>query len=154
MAPAAALAAIWAVALFHGPTSDAHITDVNGTLGYADASAPRQDAVLGLRLRVPAAGARADVLAGLADAGSFASYDVSFAVVMLVAALAVMLLTAALAREKALTAPGSSRWRRSSPARSCARTSIYVPVALLLGALLALTRGARPSALRCSAWAR
>jgi Glycosyltransferase family 87 len=85
-------------------------------------------------------------LAGALDtAGSYGSYDVSFAIVMLAAALAVMLLTAALARERAVTAAWLVAF---SPllAGAVVRTHFdLVPVALMLGALLALTRG-RPTA--------
>lgn len=144
LAPAAALAAVWAIALFHGPTSDVHITDVNVYRGYADALGAGREPYSGFAFEYPPLALVPMWLAGLADAGSYASYDVSFAVVMLVAALAVMLLTAALARERAVTAA----WIVAlSPLLTGAVVRTHfdlVPVALLLGALLALTRG-RPT---------
>jgi hypothetical protein len=145
LAPAAALAAVWAVALFHGPTADTHITDVNVYRGYADALAAGREPYSGFAFEYPPLALVPMWLAGLTDAGSYASYDVSFAVVMLVAALAVMVLTAALARERALTAA----WIVAlAPLLTGAVVRTHfdlVPVAVLLGALLALTRG-RPTA--------
>jgi hypothetical protein len=145
LAPAAALAAVWAVALFHGPTADAHITDVNVYRGYADALSAGNEPYSGFAFEYPPLALVPMWLAGVTDAGSYASYDVSFAVVMLVAALAVMLLTAALARERALTAA----WIVAlAPLLTGAVVRTHfdlVPVALLLAALLALTRG-RPTA--------
>jgi len=145
LAPAAALAAIWAVALFHGPTADTHITDVNVYRGYADALSAGNAPYSGFAFEYPPLALVPMWLAGLADAGSYASYDVSFAVVMLVAALVVMLLTAALARERALTAA----WIVAlAPLLTGAVVRTHfdlVPVALMLAALLALTRG-RPTA--------
>jgi hypothetical protein len=144
LAPAAALAAVWAVALFHGPTADTHITDINVYRGYADALAAGREPYSGFAFEYPPLALVPMWLAGLTDAGSYASYDVSFAVVMLVAALAVMVLTAALARERALTAA----WIVAlAPLLTGAVVRTHfdlVPVALLLGALLALTRG-RPT---------
>jgi glycosyl transferase family 87 len=145
LAPAAALAAVWAVALFHGPTADTHITDVNVYRGYADALAAGREPYSGFAFEYPPLALVPMWLAGVTDAGSYASYDVSFAVVMLAAALAVMLLTAALARERALTAA----WIVAlAPLLTGAVVRTHfdlVPVALLLGAILALTRG-RPTA--------
>jgi hypothetical protein len=140
LAPAAALAAIWAVALFHGPTSDAHITDVNVFRGYADALSAGKTPYSGFAFEYPPLALVPMWLAGLGDAGSFASYDVSFAVVMLVAALAVMLLTAALARERALTAAWIVALAPLVTGAVVRTHFDLVPVALLLGALLALTR--------------
>jgi hypothetical protein len=144
LAPAAALAAVWAVALFHGPTADTHITDVNVYRGYADALAAGREPYSGFAFEYPPLALVPMWLAGVTDAGSYASYDVSFAVVMLAAALAVMLLTAALARERALTAA----WIVAlAPLLTGAVVRTHfdlVPVALLLGAILALTRG-RPT---------
>ena len=145
LAPAAVLAAVWAVALFHGPTADTHITDVNVYRGYADALAAGREPYSGFAFEYPPLALVPMWLAGLTDAGSYASYDVSFAVVMLVAALAVMVLTAALARERALTAA----WIVAlAPLLTGAVVRTHfdlIPVALLLGALLALTRR-RPTA--------
>jgi glycosyl transferase family 87 len=145
LAPAAALAVVWAVALFHGPTADTHITDVNVYRGYADALAAGREPYSGFAFEYPPLALVPMWLAGLTDAGSYASYDVSFAVVMLAAALAVMMLTAALARERALTAA----WIVAlAPLLTGAVVRTHfdlVPVALLLGAILVLTRG-RPTA--------
>ena len=85
-------------------------------------------------------------LGGLAStADTYGAYDVAFAIVTFVAALAVMLLTASLARERAATAA----WIVAlSPLLTGAvmRTHFdLVPVALLLAALFALTRD-RPTA--------
>jgi hypothetical protein len=145
LAPAAALAVVWGIALFHGPTADVHITDVNVYRGYADALDAGREPYAGFAFEYPPLALVPMWLAGATDAGSAASYEVSFAVVMLVAALAVLLLTAALARERALTAA----WIVAlSPLLSGAVVRTHfdlVPVALMLGALLALTR-ARPAA--------
>src|SRR5207248_1663871 len=83
---------------------------------------------------------------GLAStADTYGAYGVAFAIVTFVAALAVMLLTASLARERAATAA----WIVAlSPLLTGAvmRTHFdLVPVALLLAALFALTRD-RPTA--------
>jgi Glycosyltransferase family 87 len=144
LAPAAALAAIWAVALFHGPTADTHITDINVYRGYADALSAGKTPYSGFAFEYPPLALVPMWLAGLADAGSYASYDVSFAVVMLVAALAVMVLTAALAREKALTAAWIVALAPLVTGAVVRTHFDLVPVALVLGALLALTRG-RPT---------
>jgi hypothetical protein len=141
LAPAAALSVVWAVALFHGPTGDAHITDVNVYRGYADALGAGREPYSGFAFEYPPLALVPMWLAGATDAGSYASYEVSFAVVMLAAALAVMALTAALARERAVTAA----WIVAlSPLLTGAVVRTHfdlVPVALMLGALLALTRG-------------
>jgi hypothetical protein len=145
LAPAAALAVVWAVALFHGPTADVHITDINVYRGYADALGAGREPYSGFAFEYPPLALVAMWLAGAADAGSYASYDVAFAIVMLAAALAVMVLTAALARERAVTAA----WIVAlSPLLTGAVVRTHfdlVPVALMLGALLALTRR-RPTA--------
>ena len=52
LAPAAALSVVWAVALFHGPTGDAHITDVNVYRGYADALGAAHKASIVLKTHV------------------------------------------------------------------------------------------------------
>jgi hypothetical protein len=140
LAPAVALAVIWAVALFHGPTADTHITDVNVYRGYADALSAGKAPYSDFAFEYPPLALVPMWLAGLADAGSYASYDVSFAVVMLVAALAVMLLTAALARERALTAAWIVALAPLVTGAVVRTHFDLVPVALLLGALLALTR--------------
>jgi hypothetical protein len=140
LAPAAVLAVVWAVALFHGPTSDVHITDINVYRGYADALDAGRQPYSGFAFEYPPLALLPMWLAGATDAGSYASYELSFAIVMLAAALAVMLLTAALARERALTAA----WIVAlSPLLTGAVVRTHfdlVPVALMLGALLALTR--------------
>jgi hypothetical protein len=140
LAPAAVLAAIWAVALFHGPTADTHITDVNVYRGYADALSAGNAPYSDFAFEYPPLALVPMWLAGLADAGSYASYDVSFAVVMLAAALAVMLLAAALARERALTAAWIVALAPLVTGAVVRTHFDLVPVALLLGALLALTR--------------
>ena len=140
LAPAAALGVIWAVALFHGPTADTHITDVNVYRGYADALSAGKAPYSDFAFEYPPLALVPMWLAGLTDAGSYASYDVSFAVVMLVAALAVMLLTAALARERALTAAWVVALAPLVTGAVVRTHFDLVPVALLLGALLALTR--------------
>jgi hypothetical protein len=140
LAPAAVLAVVWAVALFHGPTADVHITDINVYRGYADALDAGRQPYSGFAFEYPPLALLPMWLAGATDAGSYASYELSFAIVMLAAALAVMLLTAALARERALTAA----WIVAlSPLLTGAVVRTHfdlVPVALMLGALLALTR--------------
>jgi hypothetical protein len=145
LAPAAALGAVWAVALFHGPTADAHITDVNVYRGYADALGAGRAPYSGFAFEYPPLALVPMWLAGVTDAGSYASYDVSFAVVMLLAALAVMLLTAALARERALTAAWIVALAPLVTGAVVRTHFDLVPVALMLAALLALTRG-RPTA--------
>jgi hypothetical protein len=144
LAPAAALAAVWGIALFHGPTADVHITDVNVYRGYADALDAGREPYSGFAFEYPPLALVPMWLAGATDAGSAASYEVSFAILMLVAALAVMLLTAALARKRAV----SAAWIVAlSPLLSGAVVRTHfdlVAVALMLGALLALTR-ARPT---------
>jgi hypothetical protein len=145
LAPAAALAVVWSVALFHGPTADTHITDVNVYRGYADALGAGRAPYSGFAFEYPPLALVPMWLAGVTDAGSYASYDVSFAVVMLVAALAVMLLTAALARERALTAAWIVALAPLVTGAVLRTHFDLVPVALMLAALLALTRG-RPTA--------
>jgi hypothetical protein len=145
LAPAVALAVVWGIALFNGPTADVHITDVNVYRGYADALDAGHEPYSGFAFEYPPLALVPMWLAGLTDGGSYASYDVTFAIVMLLAALAVMPLTAVLARDRALTAA----WIVAlSPLLTGAvvRTHFdFVAVALMLGALVALTRG-RPTA--------
>ena len=146
LAPATALAVLWAVALFHGPTADVHITDVNVYRGYADALNAGREPYSGFAFEYPPLALLPMWLAGLTStAATYGAYDVSFAIVMFVAALAVMLLTAALARERAVTAA----WIVAlSPLLTGAVVRTHfdlVAVALMLAALLALTRR-RPTA--------
>ena len=145
LAPAAALAVVWSIALFNGPTADVHITDVNVYRAYADALDAGRVPYSGFAFEYPPLALLPMWLAGATGAGSYSSYDASFAIVMLVAALAVMLLTASLARERALTAA----WIVAlSPLLTGAVVRTHfdlVAVALMLGALLALIRG-RPTA--------
>ena len=146
LAPAAALGVVWVVALFHGPTADVHITDVNIYRGYADALSAGHAPYSGFAFEYPPLALVPMWLGGLAStADTYGAYDVAFAIVTFVAAIAVMLLTASLARERAATAA----WIVAlSPLLTGAvmRTHFdLVPVALLLAALFALTRD-RPTA--------
>ena len=146
LAPAAALGVVWVVALFHGPTADVHITDVNVYRGYADALSTGHAPYSGFAFEYPPLALVPMWAAGLAStADTYGAYDVAFAIVTFVAAIAVMLLTASLARERAATAA----WIVAlSPLLTGAvmRTHFdLVPVALLLAALFALTRD-RPTA--------
>ena len=146
LAPAATLGVVWVVALFHGPTADVHITDVNIYRGYADALSAGHAPYSGFAFEYPPLALVPMWLGGLASTvDTYGAYDVAFAIVTFVAAIAVMLLTASLARERAATAA----WIVAlSPLLTGAvmRTHFdLVPVALLLAALFALTRD-RPTA--------
>ena len=146
LAPAAALGIVWVVALFHGPTADVHITDVNVYRGYADALSAGHAPYSGFAFEYPPLALVPMWLGGLAStADTYGAYDVAFAIVTFVAAIAVMLLTASLARERAATAA----WIVAlSPLLTGAVMRAHfdlVPVALVLAALFALTRD-RPTA--------
>jgi Glycosyltransferase family 87 len=143
--PAVVLALVWGVALFHGPTSDVHINDLNVYRGYSDLlQAGHEPYAAGFALEYPPLALVPMWLAGLVGSG-YDDYETAFAALMLLAGLGVLVLTAALARERAVTAA----WVVAlSPLLTGAVVRTHfdlVPLALLLAALLALTRG-RPTA--------
>src|SRR5204862_4789281 len=118
---------------------------VNVYRGYADALDAGREPYSGFAFEYPPLALVPMWLAGATDAGSAASYEVSFAIVMLVAALAMVLLTAVLARKRALTAAWIVALSALLGGGGVRTHFDLVPVALMLGALLALTRG-RPAA--------
>jgi glycosyl transferase family 87 len=145
LAPAVALGVVWGVALFHGPTADVHVTDVNIYRGYADLLSAGREPYSGFAFEYPPLALVPMWLAGqLSTADTYGAYDVSFAIVMLVAAYAVLVLTAALARERAVAAAWIVALAPLVTGAVIRTHFDLVAVALVLGALLALTRG-RPT---------
>ena len=79
LAPAAALGVVWVVALFHGPTADVHITDVNIYRGYADALSAGHAPYSGFAFEYPPLALVPMWLGGLAStADTYGAYDVAF----------------------------------------------------------------------------
>ena len=117
-------------------------TTSTSTASYADLLADGQLPYLRLRLRVPAAGGAAAVAGGRCRARRG---DVR--VTLRACSCCVVRARRPAARARALagrrardasSSRGCSRSRRSSSARRCARTSTLLPIAIALGALLAL----------------
>jgi Glycosyltransferase family 87 len=146
LGPAAALVAVWALALFHGPTADTHVTDINVYRHYADALIAGATPYSGFHFEYPPLALVPMWLAGQASTeAGYAAYEQSFAVLMLLVALVGMGLTAALARERAVTAAWAVALAPLLTGAMIRTHFDVVPVVVLLGALVAFTRG-RPIA--------
>ena len=143
--PALVLALVWAVALFHGPTSDVHINDLNIYRGYADALQAGRAPYADFALEYPPLALVPMWLAGTTSAGLRLLRD--------------QLCDPDAAGRAGGDGADGGAWRASAPLTAAwivalsplltgavVRTHFdLVPVALLLAALLALTR-ARPTA--------
>ena len=140
LAPALVLGLVWGVALFHGPTSDVQINDLNVYRGYSDLlAAGHKPYSSSFPLEYPPLALVPMWLAGLVGSG-YGDYETAFAVLMLLAALAVLWLTAGLARERATTAAWIVALAPLATGAVVRTHFDLVPLALLLAALLAFTR--------------
>ena len=140
LAPAVVLAVVWGVALFHGPTSDVHINDLNVYRSYSDLLQAGHDPYSSsFALEYPPLALVPIWLAGLVGGGS-GDYETAFAVLTLLAALAVLVLTATLARERGVTAAWIVALAPLATGALVRTHFDLVPLALLLAGLLALTR--------------
>jgi Glycosyltransferase family 87 len=142
-APAAVLVALWCVATVVGPTSDTGITDLGLYRDYGERIAAGDVPYREFFVEYPPLALVPMWLAALVSGGPD-GYELAFGALMLAAALAVLVLCTRLGRERGHVAAWVVALAPLAAGASVRTHFDFVPVALALGALLALTRS-RPA---------